>query len=339
MLSNTEHGVTDIEIPTSRASHHLDVRYAPQAQRVRYLTSFLPSEGGLTTGASPSSKQAPVAYGGRNQAAYAPPVNGPIHPETAVEPRDANEDDDQVPSTPGDYGPEDDQQLEVSKSGPIEEAVHPNGASEHDVDDDMDVDVISPPHIKRVSKKRMADDEEDDEADGQLRVTRRDKRARKVSREGQPEALEVKDDEGMDIEEAADDAVPRGKKRERGEAGSTYGGDDSGAEEEERSRRHRKRRTVAHRVAAASRGQKRGRGIDVESDEETDRPLSKSARKGRSKRDADEHEDVSQDPLCKGRRIGEEWESNGIHYKVGPNGQRLRQELVKKSRSKFPMVS
>ena len=36
--------------------------------------------------------------------------------------------------------------------------------------------------------------------------------------------------------------------------------------------------------------------------------------------------------------IGEEWENNGVRYKIGPNGQRLRQALVKKARQKFVMV-
>ena len=49
--------------------------------------------------------------------------------------------------------------------------------------------------------------------------------------------------------------------------------------------------------------------------------------------------DGSQDPLCKGRKIGEEWESNGVQYKVGNEGQRLRLTLVKKARSKYSMVS
>jgi len=47
---------------------------------------------------------------------------------------------------------------------------------------------------------------------------------------------------------------------------------------------------------------------------------------------------VSSDPLCKGKKIGEEWEVSGVRYKVGPNGDRLRLSLVKKERSKFIMV-
>ncbi|KAG6854369.1 hypothetical protein C0991_007874 [Blastosporella zonata] len=50
--------------------------------------------------------------------------------------------------------------------------------------------------------------------------------------------------------------------------------------------------------------------------------------------------DESQPSSARGRprrSIGDEWESNGVKYKIGSNGQRLRQTLVKKERQKFHM--
>jgi hypothetical protein len=48
---------------------------------------------------------------------------------------------------------------------------------------------------------------------------------------------------------------------------------------------------------------------------------------------------ISRDPLCRGRRIGEEWEAHGVLFRVGLDGQRLRRVLVKEDRPKFNMVS
>ena len=97
---------------------------------------------------------------------------------------------------------------------------------------------------------------------------------------------------------------------------------------------------MAKNIEDATRGQKRSRDeASEESDEEPDRPKRRDTRGQRGNRDFDVFDaPLSNDPLCKGRRIGEEWEINGIHFKVGPNGQRLRQELVKRSRTRFPMV-
>jgi hypothetical protein len=47
----------------------------------------------------------------------------------------------------------------------------------------------------------------------------------------------------------------------------------------------------------------------------------------------------STDPLCQGRRIGEEWTINRQRFKVGYNGRRLRHALVKRIRRKYNMVS
>ncbi|KAI0368114.1 hypothetical protein BV20DRAFT_1114405 [Pilatotrama ljubarskyi] len=206
--------------------------------------------------------------------------------------------------------------------------------------DDMDVD-----HSVQLNKrgsKRMASPE-DDEGLALSRTDRRDKRARKVSIDKFADAY----DDDMDEDELADDAdnalgAARGKKRDRAEAGSTFGGDDYVFDDDEKPQRQRRRRIVSSKLAqSSSRGQKRVRDLESydSDDSEVGRSKREYTRKKRGKRSDEDTVPVLNDPLCKGRRIGEEWESNGIKFKVGPNGQRLRQELVKKSRSRFPMPS
>jgi len=227
-----------------------------------------------------------------------------------------------------------------------------------DGDDDAEFDDLAP---KRGSK-RNAHDEEDNEAFETKKS--RGKRARKVS------STEVAPQDDMDVDDEEADEITelkptlRGKKRDRAEAGSTFGGDEENsdldveaAEGEEKSRRRRKRRTVAKRKSEASfiRGRQYGmNGEDEHSEKQSDEdsPGRISARRKRkSKRTSDavrrNHEyaasDVSMDESTtstksKVRNIGDEWESNGIKYKIGPNGQRLRQTLVKKARQKFIMV-
>ncbi|KDQ64179.1 hypothetical protein JAAARDRAFT_27801 [Jaapia argillacea MUCL 33604] len=234
--------------------------------------------------------------------------------------------------------------------------------------------------------KRVASPEDDDEViEGRKRD--KSKRARKVSGDKFVPAPHGEDEEmGDEITEM--ESIPRGKKRDRAEAGSTFGGDEEiseegegveETEEEEKVERRRKRRTMQRRkseqASSSSRGRKRDRdvGSDGESDMDSTHELEEeetghhrrksskaksSSRKKRGKKsksgsDSDEGdadtsmntdrggEDdgvmVSTDKLCKGRKIGEEWETGGVTYKVGPNGQRLRQELVKKAKTKYSM--
>lgn len=196
---------------------------------------------------------------------------------------------------------------------------------EGDVDDDMEVDEASPVQRRR-GTKRLASLEEDEGFESSKAIGR-DKRARKVAHQ------EAKD--------------MRGKKRDRVEAGSTFGGDNSSVEDEgeDKHRSNRRRRLAQKKFLANIRGRKRVREPEVDSDDDdSDSPSKRSARHKRGRRSPKEGDFlsddgmVSHDPLCKGRHIGEEWESNGVKYKVGPNGQRLRQALVKKSRSRFSMV-
>jgi hypothetical protein len=97
------------------------------------------------------------------------------------------------------------------------------------------------------------------------------------------------------------------------------------------------------------RGKKRERegGEDV-SDDTSDETSSFRRKRGKRSSNIQRHEmerqksDVSMDESVTSskrvREIGEEWESNGVRYKIGPNGQRLRQALVKRARQKFVMV-
>jgi len=204
--------------------------------------------------------------------------------------------------------------------------------------------------FKRGSKRGLAT-EEDDEG---YESTRGDKRPRNVSRDKTPEDL-VMEDEEIDADDVTElKSIPRGKKRDRAEAGSTFSGDDDEADNQldGKASRSRKRKMISKRKSdaqAQARGRKRNRDVDIdESEGEEDEKMLHLSRKKRGKKGGTDEGDgsdvsmseslVSRGSYVKGRRIGEEWEVNGVLYKVGVNGQRLRQALVKKARHKFPMV-
>ena len=218
---------------------------------------------------------------------------------------------------------------------------------------------------KRGSKRGFGEEEEAESEEVSETKKFRGKRARKVSQEKTRQSHVI--DDNMDIDDEELDEVTElrsracGKKRDRAEAGSTFGGDDEDSaieleheDDVKARRRRRKRRTVSKRKSEAShaRGKKRDRDSDDErSDQESeDATQGKVSRKKRGKRGSDRHEkdhtsrsDISMDESItsirgKVRVIGEEWESNGVKYKVGLNGQRLRQALVKQARQKFVMV-
>ncbi|KAF5320907.1 hypothetical protein D9619_000727 [Psilocybe cf. subviscida] len=208
--------------------------------------------------------------------------------------------------------------------------------------------------IQRGEKRGLGDDEGEDFAPSK---DSRGKRARQVSRY----ALQRQDgDQSMDIDTALeaeedDDEITelrspvRGKKRDRAEAGSTFGGDDDDehiqAEDEKDRRRRRKRRTVAKRMSEASfaRGKKRdAEDEDEVSDEEGASSPERHRRKSRRQTLRDSrsmNSDISMSDSTRSRlrEIGEEWETNGVKYKIGPNYDKLRQALVKKARQKFVM--
>ncbi|EPQ58963.1 hypothetical protein GLOTRDRAFT_135964, partial [Gloeophyllum trabeum ATCC 11539] len=229
-------------------------------------------------------------------------------------------------------GLDDEADVEVSKR------TRTGGREVIDVDDRMDEDLPQ----KRGSKRGPSPEEDEGYSS---RQEGREKRIRRVSADKNAETEELMDT----------DDVPRGKKRDRGEAGSTFGGDDYLDLDDLTGSRRRRRRMEKQRSDVQLRGTKRDR--DSSTDEELEELLEAAgaprkdrvAKKQRAKGALAEEEEgdqsliayvddepVSVDPLCKGRKIGEEWEENGEHYKVGPNGQRLRQALVKKSRTRFP---
>ncbi|KAA1466470.1 hypothetical protein DENSPDRAFT_36166 [Dentipellis sp. KUC8613] len=198
------------------------------------------------------------------------------------------------------------------------------------------------PRFKRVAES--ADDGDLESNEGRPD----EKRRRKVSASHPMEVDDDTSDDNMELDEISDMKVlGRGKKRDRAEAGSTFGGDDElfmDEQDGERAHRHRRRR---HRKSSLLiRGQKRGRETDsVESDESDDHRKSRrrttpQPRDSVTSAESDISMDdtlLSKDPLCKGRRVGEEWESHGVQFKVGPNGERLRKVLVKEDRRKFNM--
>lgn len=231
-----------------------------------------------------------------------------------------------------------------------------------DGDEDAEFDEAAP---KRGWKRGIREDEDVDE--GKVSSKSHGKRARRVSNVNGHHSYQV--DPIMDIDdddEEMDDItelkpISRGKKRDRAEAGSTFGADDddSGAEHEDGSklrRRRRKRRTVAKRKSEASyllnKKRQRDGDEDVSDDSEGSSPskLSSNTRK-RGKRSSAvnrreyerQRSDVSMDESLTSNRsrhrdIGDEWESNGVRWKIGLNGQKLRLALVKKARQRFTMV-
>jgi hypothetical protein len=138
-----------------------------------------------------------------------------------------------------------------------------------------------------------------------------------------------------------------GKKRDRTEMDSSFGADDdmpyNDPDTDFALQHHRRRRQ--RKSSNVFRGQKRGRDVDplgVDTDSGDLRGRRRALRHRPDSSDTDPSIDdgqISRDPLCGGRLIGEEWEAHGVQFKVGPDGKRLRRVLVKEDRPKFNMVS
>ncbi|KAK0243128.1 hypothetical protein EDD85DRAFT_317510 [Armillaria nabsnona] len=209
----------------------------------------------------------------------------------------------------------------------------------------------SPSGLTRGNKRSFGD--EDDNEEAMLSKRAREKRPRQVSRDHEAvasdEDMEVDEDEVVEVR-----TTPRGRKRDRVEAGPSFEGeeDEEPAEVEPKSRGRKRRNKRRSDVGVKARGTKRERDIDdVEMLDEAEESFAEVSRKKRGKRaqvvqeedgEDDHYADISIDmslDRVKGREIGEEWESNGVRYKVGPNGQRLRQALVKKAGQRYIMVS
>lgn len=237
---------------------------------------------------------------------------------------------------------------ENSETEVIEQPVEENYSEEAPPsDEDYEMNIEGEDNVVPVrGAKRLASSDDEDDFDDNFVTQRRDKRARKVSREHPsiPEEDLVVNAENDAVDESHDS--PRGKKRDRGDAASTFGGDEDSLmdDSDDKHKRNRRRRTVSTRKP---RGQKRGReshAFESGSDGEVEFSSIRGSRKKRGKK-AVAQEDLpffeppySTDPLCKGRRVGEEWEIGGTKYKVGPNGDRLQQALVKRKRPKYKMV-
>ena len=208
---------------------------------------------------------------------------------------------------------------------------------------DSGIDVDSAPVPRR--SKRMADASDDSDLRSS-QENRHDKRRRKVS----SRHLKKRTQKGDDVEM---DGIPEvrlsrsGKKRDRTEMDSSFGPDDdlfyNDADTDFTLHRHRRRRQ--RKSSNVFRGQKRGRDADllgVDTDSGDLRGRRKALRHRPDTSDTDPSVDdgqISRDPLCGGRPIGEEWEAHGVQFRVGSDGKRLRRVLVKEDRPKFNMVS
>lgn len=208
----------------------------------------------------------------------------------------------------------------------------------HGSDVDMEVEVGEAPLPPVVRGAKRTADADSDEGFESSRGDRRDKRARKNLK-------------GRTIERGhMSAATVRGKKRDRAEADSTAAAHGHLDDDDDGQKRAVRRRLVSNPKAAkkagSTRGRKRGREVSSPDSDGSDSPSQRAARHKRGKRviqaaGETTDEDVGEvvvDPLCQGRAIGEEWQSGGIWYKVGPNGQRLRRANVRSRQPAFHMV-
>ena len=213
----------------------------------------------------------------------------------------------------------------------------------HDASIDANADEVQEPAAAGRSRgaKRQAAPDEEIASVGSI-GKKAGKRARRQSRK-LAEVINIdENDEQMDV-----DHVARGKKRDRAEADSSFGGDDESVlgRRGRKSRRQKRKSGLATNVDSATpaRGTKRSYEVEstIGSEEDDSASRARSPRK-RGKRMAKESQgvsDESSDTSVAGRRIGEEWDVNGVIHKVGPDGQRLRQVLLKKRASRYSMVS
>ncbi|KAK7062085.1 hypothetical protein R3P38DRAFT_2833343 [Favolaschia claudopus] len=190
----------------------------------------------------------------------------------------------------------------------------------------------------------VADEEDENVARGRRA---RGKRARKV-REN-PDVFMTSDDgaDEMDVDATESPAYTvRGKKRD---AVSSFEGEE---DDEEQAKKTKRKRRSSGKIKSApapssSRGQKRDRDGEEEegSEGEDGTPATskgssrKTKKRGKKTKEVREDDDEEAGDASKGkaRAIGDQWESNGVLYKIGANGQRLRQALVKKAARRFTM--
>lgn len=197
---------------------------------------------------------------------------------------------------------------------------------------------------KRGSKRSLRDEDVDEEEVWASK--QREKRRRNASLDNttfEDANMDEDIDEGMDVDEVREArTISRGKKRDRAEA--TYDQEpEAEAEGDDDKTRQRKRRNKRKSdTGVDARGKKRERDAELSDEEEATATVGRKKRgKKNDSPDQQEGSDVSMDdasPQAGKRKIGEEYTSNGISYKIGPNGQRLRLAYVKESRPQFDMV-
>lgn len=145
------------------------------------------------------------------------------------------------------------------------------------------------------------------------------------------------------------DHVSRGKKRDRAEAGSTFGGDDESPLSGQGSRKTRKQKRksdmsdILDGSFLSSRGTKRNFEVESTLDSEEDgSPRHTKMSRGLPRNESDSSDMSLDEPVvetaCGNRRIGEEWHSNGTTFRVGQDGRRQRLVLLRRQRSRFAMV-
>ncbi|KAG6840647.1 hypothetical protein C0991_005370, partial [Blastosporella zonata] len=171
----------------------------------------------------------------------------------------------------------DDEGLKRGHTG--DESDSPEHTKKTRVNDDDELNGDQEPEwIEDYSSRRGWKRGHGDDEDAHESPRIRDKRQRKISIDKTYHVV----NEDMDVDDEDEDDIQvlrsgaRGKKRDRAEAGSTFGGDDeddSGHEvDSEKAHRHRKRRTYTKRKSdggASSRGRKRDRDL-AEDDSEAE---------------------------------------------------------------------
>ncbi|KAK7054124.1 hypothetical protein R3P38DRAFT_2683798 [Favolaschia claudopus] len=220
------------------------------------------------------------------------------------------------------------------------------------IDGDEDAEWSLP---RQRGEKRVLHDEdleedgadEDENVDARANRRARGKRARKV-REN-PDVFMTSDDgaDEMDVDATESPAYTvRGKKRD---AVSSFEGEEDDEELAKKTKRKRRSsgKTKSAPAPSSSRGQKRDRDGEEEegSEGEDGTPATskgssrKTKKRGKKTKEVREDDDEEAGDASKGkpRAIGDQWESNGVLYKIGVNGQRLRQALVKKAARRFTM--
>lgn len=204
--------------------------------------------------------------------------------------------------------------------------------------------------LDRGAKRQASSDTEEENSEMETRY--RDKRLRQVSNGSQ---IEIDSDSDLDLDssdsgEDSDDLMDldytsRGMKRDRADVGSAFDSDEDVTLMGKRPRRKgRKSSPIVLDPESPRRKRDRDPEGTPESEEDVYRRKYKLLRRKfkrlqeESETSTDGSDVIKVEPFCKGRKIGQEWDSNGTHWKVGPDGRRQRQVILKKNRAMYTMV-